>query len=186
MIRLETPDLVLRTAGPEDLGEIARMWDFENGPISQDQAARVLERMEENHGKNISGSIWHLCLAVTRADEPDRIIGWCGLDGTAGDRLHLFYSIAPERRGRGYATQAARALLEYAFRTAEVPFVNGGCYRDNRASYRVMEKAGMRRAGEQENGDPIFYLSKETYLNDIEIAGASGLQDLPGQNHAVL
>ncbi len=175
MIRLETPDLVLRTAGPEDLGEIARMWDFENGPIPQDEAGKVLERMERNHGKNRPGRIYHLCLAVTRADEPDRIIGWCGLDGTAGDRLHLFYSIAPERRGRGYATQAARALLEYAFRTAEVPFVNGGCYRDNRASYRVMEKAGMRRAGEEANGDPLFYIDRETYLDDFKITGTARL-----------
>ena len=179
-MELRTRDLVLRTAGPEDLSEISRMWDFEQGEIPHDEAVKVLERMEEKHSKNIPGSIWHLCLAVTRADEPGKIIGWCGLDGTVGDELHIFYSIEPPHRGRGYATEAARAMLDYAFRTASVPYVNGGCHRDNLASYRVMDKAGMKYVGVYEDGSHIFYLSKETYLNDIEIAGASGLQDLPG------
>ncbi len=179
-IELETENLILRAAGYEDIDEIARMWDFEHGDIPRDEALKALERMEDNHSRNTHGRVWHLCLAVTRKTEPGRIIGWCGLDGTSGKELHIFYSIEPDYRGKGYATQAARAVLDYGFRRAGVPFVNGGCHRDNIASYRVMEKAGMRRAGEHENGDPIFYLSKETYLNDIEIAGASGLQDLPG------
>ena len=142
-MEIRTGDLILRTAGPEDIGEISRMWDFEKGPISRDEAVK------------------------------------CGRDGTLGEELHIFYSIEPDYRGRGYAFQAARAVLGYAFTKAGAPFVNGGCDKDNRASYRVMEKAGMRRAGENENGDPIFYLSKETYLDDIKIAGAAGLQDLP-------
>lgn len=179
-IELETENLILRAAGYEDIDEIARMWDFEHGDIPRDEALKALERMEDNHSRNTHGRVWHLCLAVTRKTEPGRIIGWCGLDGTSGKELHIFYSIEPDYRGKCYATQAARAVLDYGFRRAGVPFVNGGCHRDNIASYRVMEKAGMRRAGQQENGDPIFYLSKETYLNDIEIAGASGLQDLPG------
>ncbi|ANU54950.1 GNAT family N-acetyltransferase [Acutalibacter muris] len=179
-MEIRTRDLILRTVGPGDIDETARMWDFEHGDIPRDEALRVLERMEENHSRNVPGRIWHLCLAVTERDEPGKIIGWCGLDGTSGEELHIFYSIGRDYRGQGYATQAARAILDYGFRTAGVPYVNGGCHRDNIASYRVMEKAGMRRAGQQENGDPIFYLSKETYLNDIEIAGASGLQDLPG------
>ncbi len=179
-MKIRTGDLILRTAGPEDIGEISRMWDFEKGAISRDEAVKVLERMEENHRRNTPGSIWHLCLAVTKREESGRIIGWCGMDGTSGEELHIFYSIEPDYRGRGYAFQAARAVLGYAFTKAGAPFVNGSCDKDNRASYRVMEKAGMRRAGENENGDPIFYLSKETYLDDIKIAGAAGLQDLPG------
>lgn len=179
-MKLSTRDLFLRTAGPEDLNEVARMWDFEHGAIPEDEARRVLERMVRNHERNKPGSIWHLCLAVTRKDEPGTIIGWCGLDGTSGRELHIFYSIEPRYRGRGYASQAAEALLDYAFHDAGVRFVNGGCDKVNHASYRVMEKAGMRRAGAAENGDPLFYIDRETYLNDIEIAGAAGLQDLPG------
>lgn len=179
-MELETRDLILRDTGPKDLEEIARMWDFEHGVIPEAEVQDVLKRMEENRGRNRPGSIWHLCLAVTRKGRLGTIIGWCGLDGTSGRELDIFYSIEPRHRGRGYATQAAKALLDYAFTAARVPFVNGGCYKDNHASYRVMEKAGMRRAGMNDNGDPLFYIDRETYLNDIKIAGASGLQDLPG------
>lgn len=163
-MRLTTEDLILRTAEPEDGEEAARLWDMEQGPIPRREAEKVLERMEENHQKNRPGQIYHLCLAVAEREDPKTFIGWCGLDGTSGDQMHLFYSIVPERRGRGFATQAARALLDYAFQRAGVPFVNGGCCRDNRASYRVMEKAGMARAGEDETGGPLFYLDRETYL----------------------
>lgn len=163
-MRLTTEDLILRTAEPEDGVEVARLWDMEQGPIPRWEAEKVLERMEENHQKNRPGQIYHLCLAVAEREDPKTFIGWCGLDGTSGDQPHLFYSIVPERRGRGFATQAARALLDYAFQRAGVPFVNGGCCRENRASCRVMEKAGMVRAGEDENGGPLFYLDRETYL----------------------
>lgn len=140
------------------------MWDFENGAIPLLEAEKVLARMEANHAQNRPGQIYHLCLAVTERAVPDRIIGWCGLDGTSGSKLHIFYSIDPAYRGRGYATQAAKALLNYAFREAGVPFVNGGCDKDNLASYRVMEKAGMRPDGEEENGDPLFYIDRQMYL----------------------
>ena len=102
-------------------------------------------------------------------EKPDVITGWCGLDGTSGDKLHIFYSIEPEHRSRGYATEAARALLNYAFQDAGAAFVNGGCYQENQASYRVMEKAGMLPAGSEENGDPLFYLDRETYLKKQEL-----------------
>lgn len=165
-MELITESLILRTVGPQDRNEVARMWDFERDPISEDEAGRVIARMEENHQKNRPGRIFHLCLAVTEKSAPERIVGWCGLDGTSGDKLDIFYSIAPQSRGRGYATQAARALLDYAFLKAGVEFVNGGCDKDNSASYRVMEKAGMLPAGNGENGDPLFFLCRETYLKN--------------------
>ena len=168
-MELITERLILRTVEQRDVKEVARMWDFERGPIPEEEAGRVLERMAENHRKNRPGRIYHLCLGVAEKSAPETIIGWCGLDGTSGDKLHIFYSIEPEHRSRGYATQAAKALLEYAFTNAQVPYVNGGCYKDNLASYRVMEKAGMRRAGTGENSDPLFFIDRETYLDDIKI-----------------
>lgn len=173
-MELYTQDLLLRTASPKDSGEVARIWDPDR-ELSQEEALAAICGMEENHRKNAPGRIYHLCLAVTKRDDPDSFIGWCGLDGTSGEELHIFYSIVPQRQGQGYATQAAKALLRYAFKDAGVPFVNGGCYKDNLASYQVMEKAGMRRAGENENGDPLFYIDRETYLDDSKITGTARL-----------
>ena len=47
--------------------------------------------------------------------------------------------------GRGYATEAARALLRYGFETLGLHRVIATCQPENPASWRVMEKLGMRR-----------------------------------------
>lgn len=49
--------------------------------------------------------------------------------------------------GRGYATEAASALLDYGFRELGLHRVIATCQPENPASYRVMEKMGMRREG---------------------------------------
>ncbi len=48
-------------------------------------------------------------------------------------------------QGKGYATEAARALLVYGFETLDLHRVIATCQPENVASWRVMEKLGMRR-----------------------------------------
>jgi RimJ/RimL family protein N-acetyltransferase len=57
----------------------------------------------------------------------------------------LGYLIDPAYAGNGYATHIARALLDLAFTELGLHRVTAGCFADNRASWRVMEKLGMRR-----------------------------------------
>lgn len=47
---------------------------------------------------------------------------------------------------RGYASEAARALIDYAHKYWGVQRIGACCDSENEASYRVMEKLGMRRA----------------------------------------
>jgi ribosomal-protein-alanine N-acetyltransferase len=47
--------------------------------------------------------------------------------------------------GRGYATEAATALLKYGFESMQLHRVIATCQPENIPSYRVMEKLGMRR-----------------------------------------
>jgi [ribosomal protein S5]-alanine N-acetyltransferase len=74
--------------------------------------------------------------------------------------------ISPGHQGHGYATEAARALMEFSFRTLRCHRVVATCQPENPASWRVMEKLGMRREGHfrralhQKNGewwDEYFY-----------------------------
>lgn len=53
--------------------------------------------------------------------------------------------IGRPHQGRGYATEAARALLRHAFETLGCHRVLATCQPENPASWRVMEKLGMRR-----------------------------------------
>lgn len=57
----------------------------------------------------------------------------------------LGYIVAPGHAGRGYATEVARALLDVAFVDLGLHRVIAGCFADNVASWKVMEKVGMRR-----------------------------------------
>jgi len=159
---LYTNDLVLRTVEVRDIEEVTRMWAFEKGSISTEEAIKAIEYMQDNHKKNNEGSIYHLCFAVFEKRE-NKIIGWCGLDGKNAGKLHIFFLIDKDYRNKGYATQCANRLLSYAFDDAHVPFVNGGCDKDNVSSYRVMTKAGMSENGMEESGDPVFYIDDELY-----------------------
>ena len=52
-----------------------------------------------------------------------------------------------EHQRRGYATEAARSLLAYAFESLHCHRVIATCQPENVASWRVMERLGMRREG---------------------------------------
>lgn len=73
------------------------------------------------------------------------LIGNCGIrlalgrDGSAD----LGYEVAPDHWGRGYATEAARAMLAFGFEQLDLRRVTADCIADNRASARVLEKLGM-------------------------------------------
>ncbi|MBJ7356037.1 GNAT family N-acetyltransferase [Nocardioides sp.] len=57
----------------------------------------------------------------------------------------LGYTFDPAYGGHGYATEAVRAVLARAFDELGVHRVTAGCFADNIASVRVLEKVGMRR-----------------------------------------
>jgi ribosomal-protein-alanine N-acetyltransferase len=73
------------------------------------------------------------------------LIGFCGLRFIGETRdVELLYGIHPRLWGRGFATEAARAILQWAFRETTLPRVFAGADLPNAASFRVMEKLGMR------------------------------------------
>ena len=77
--------------------------------------------------------------------------GFKGLDRTTGE-TEIGYGIDPAVRGRGYMTEAARALIAWAFEDPNCRVVVApGTLRENIASHRVLEKAGMRRVGETDD-----------------------------------
>ena len=165
-MELITNDLILRTVDDNDINEVARMWDWSGSVISIDEAREAIRYMQDNHKKNKHGDIYHLCLAVFEKGT-DKIIGWCGLDGKDQTEIRspqLFYSIETPYQNKGYATQCVSKLFEYTFESLELKSIYGGCYRENIASRRVMEKSGMLLCEfDNENNDPNFYIDKEIY-----------------------
>ena len=77
----------------------------------------------------------------------DRIIGGCDSDlGHSADRSYatLGWIINKEYRNRGYAAEAAAALLDFSFRELKVEKVYAQCDVNNPASFAVMRKIGMK------------------------------------------
>jgi RimJ/RimL family protein N-acetyltransferase len=69
-----------------------------------------------------------------------------------GTQAEIGYVIAPEFAGRGYASEAVAALMRVCFEDLGLRRVVAVCFADNTASWRVMEKAGMRREGRFRQG----------------------------------
>lgn len=76
-------------------------------------------------------------------------IGYCGLRPIPGEAeaFELMYALAPRFWGLGLATEAARACLDWGFRSLPMQEVLALARPQNRASIRVMEKLGMAYSG---------------------------------------
>jgi RimJ/RimL family protein N-acetyltransferase len=64
-----------------------------------------------------------------------------------GSTVGLGYVIARSHQGKGYATEATRAVIAWAFHQPSLYRVNASTDIENIASQRVLEKAGMLREG---------------------------------------
>jgi ribosomal-protein-alanine N-acetyltransferase len=87
-------------------------------------------------------------LAVVRTDD-GTFIGWCGLQRWNPEyrSASLGYCYTDSAWGRGYATEAARELLRWAFATLDLNRVQAEADTRNAASARVLEKLGFVREG---------------------------------------
>ncbi|QKE85599.1 GNAT family N-acetyltransferase [Arthrobacter sp. NEB 688] len=76
-------------------------------------------------------------------------LGWCALAGyDAGYRsATVTYVLRQDAWGRGHATEAVRALLDWGFATLDLNRVQGEADTRNPASRRVMEKLGFVHEG---------------------------------------
>ncbi len=78
--------------------------------------------------------------------ESNLLIGYCGL---AIDRIdnrdepEIGYRLDSKFWGKGFATEAASASIQYGFDRIELPYILGAAQRQNIASVRVLKKLGM-------------------------------------------
>lgn len=165
-MKIETNDLLLRTVTKYDIAEVARMYEYPNA-ISLEQAEEAIDTMINNYSQNEVGNIKHLCLAVCLKEIPTVIIGWCGLDGKAvKDKIVIFYIMDEQYRNKGYATQAAKAILKCAFDQVQLKSIYGSCDKNNIASFKVMSNIGMNNYGVDDNNNPQFRIDKVDYNDE--------------------
>ncbi|MHB1288892.1 GNAT family N-acetyltransferase [Georgenia sp.] len=66
-------------------------------------------------------------------------------DRARGVPAELGWMIHPDHCGNGYATEAVRALIRLCFAQLGLRRLTANCFADNTASWRLMERVGMRR-----------------------------------------
>jgi [ribosomal protein S5]-alanine N-acetyltransferase len=78
-----------------------------------------------------------------------RLIGNCGIRINAFNswEAEIGYELDPAYWGKGYATEAARALLAFGFRDLRLHRIYAYCIAENIASARVMARIGMKCEG---------------------------------------
>ena len=86
---------------------------------------------------------WWAYLLIHRIDQ--KLIGGAGYKGPPGKRgmVEIGYGIAPEYREKGYATEAAKALIEHAFTFKEVKIIYAHTLAEKNASGSILKKLGF-------------------------------------------
>ena len=100
----------------------------------------------------------------------DAFLGWAILKPVKDTpHVEVGYRMPQTSWGKGYATEAARAVLAYGFNVAGFDEITAVTHPDNVASQHVLTKAGLKRDGTLNyNGRgeiPFFRLSKQDFLN---------------------
>lgn len=87
--------------------------------------------------------------AIFEHDSNDIIGAGCiqHLQRDAGLPMELGWRLRPEYWGKGYASEAARAMAQFAFDTTGTPELVAVCHQDNMASAQVMRRLGMSYRG---------------------------------------
>jgi len=149
---IQTDRLLLRTFTIDDvqliydLNKDPDVIRYTYDPIADvKQAKEVLEKVIlpqyalYNHGR------W----AVHLKDQLE-FIGWCGLKyRPERHEVDLGYRFKTSAWGKGYATEAAYACLQYGFEKLNIGKITGRAVPGNEGSWRVLEKIGMKFSREE-------------------------------------
>lgn len=76
--------------------------------------------------------------------ESDTFLGWCGLKLNEANFVDLGFRFFQHEWGKGYATESARASLEYGFNTLGINEIIGRAALENKASIKVLQKLHMK------------------------------------------
>jgi len=144
---LSTERLIIRPFLENDYNDLyeylslEEIYQYEPGePVSLEEAKKIAS--ERARGRDF----W----AVTLKDNRKKLIGHISFIQTE-PKLFLTWEIGfifnPTFQKKGYALEAARAVIAYAFKELGAHRIVGHCNPENIPSWRVLEKLGMKREG---------------------------------------
>jgi len=150
-MKLVTTQLELREFSEADLDALIAysnpepMRCYEKGTPDRESAQRLLERIMQRANETPRT---HYYLAIT-VPPNDKVIGHISLSSQNSEirEWEIGWAVRHEDWGKGYATEAARRMIEYAFHQLNAHRVVAFCHAENTASIKVMQKIGMKQEG---------------------------------------
>jgi ribosomal-protein-alanine N-acetyltransferase len=148
---LETLRLEFRDFVAEDFDDLYRLdrdprvmkYIADGKPASRDAVAQRLERFLRYPELYPDLGVWRTARRDTGA-----FIGWfCFNYAGHSTDIEVGYRLLPEAWGQGFATEGARALVDYGFDDLDLDRIIGVTHRGNKASQRVLMKAGLEDIG---------------------------------------
>jgi len=123
-------------------------------PIPREAVGKWIDSHESSWGHGLGS------YAVIEK-ESDKLIGHCGVRGLPCGRKEILYAYDETAWGKGYATEAAKAVLQ-AHRHRPLIAIS---YPENPASIAVIKKLGFRHTGQEE----MFGKTLETFILEDEV-----------------
>ena len=118
---------------------VEAMTSGDRAQVSQEWLARV---------NSMDADQWTLGYTLVRLDGGAEV-GQCGFKGPPTQGVvEIAYGVAPDYRGRGYATEAAQALVDIALESPEVQLVIAHTLERTNASSRVLSKNRFKCSGQ--------------------------------------
>ena len=148
---LETLRIELREFTPADIGELVRLdsdprvLKYINGgkPMPKSEVDKAMRRVTRYYPMYPGLGVWRASLR-----DSGRFIGWyCLKYCPPTTDVEVGYRLLYAHWGRGYATEGARALVDYGFDDLGLARIIGVTDPGNKASQRVLMKAGLRDLG---------------------------------------
>ena len=142
---LETERLILRELNPNDAEDFYKLnLNYNvikytgNSAFKNIDEARIFLENYQDYKINGYGR-WSVI-----NKETNRFIGWCGLKfGEMKDETDIGFRFFEEEWNKGFATESAKACINYGFDKLNLKRIIGRAMKENIASIKVLEKIGL-------------------------------------------
>lgn len=174
---LKTDRLILRPHLESDLEAFVSV-------IRNEDATRFVSIPEEDKSVEALKGFFSEILSTINSPSPvfglailekgtHHYVGFCGLSELPDDSgTETYYVLHPDHWGKGYATEAATRLFEYAFSILRLSHLDTFVVEGNNASLQVAEKLGMKDLGpatHREYQEPVrkFRVTRSEFFPDL-------------------
>lgn len=146
---LETERMLLREFVLDDAPfafELNKDWDVikYTGDVAFESIAAAQEFILGYKDYELNAMGRWLCILKSSGES----LGWCGLKLLRDtEEVDLGYRFLKKHWGKGFATEASIACLHYGFGQLKLDEIIGRAQLENKASIKVLQKTGMKFAG---------------------------------------